>query len=182
MKEIISEVISKINMSKVLHSVMEKGLEKLAVSIAGATVLDLFEVFLLLMFLELIDIYTACVFQASLLWQRMYDKKIVERHGNLMNYTRWIWNAHHWRFVDSSILKDGFLSKSITYGLLICTGQAIDTILTIRHTPPVALTIFCLVMACTEGLSICENLDSAGIKIGGELRDVLKKKKEGMTK
>ena len=110
----------------------------------------------------------------------MYDKKIVERHGNLLNYTKWIWNAHHWRFVDSSILKDGFLSKSITYGLLICTGQAIDAILAIRHTPPVALTIFCLVMACTEGLSICENLDSAGIKIGGELRDILKKKKENI--
>ena len=182
MKDIVKDVLSKVELSQTIKAIADKGIEKLAVSIAGATVLDLFEVFLLLMFLELIDIYTACVFQASLLWQRMYDKKIVERYGNLMNYTRWIWNAHHWRFIDSSILKDGFLSKSITYGLLICTGQTIDTILAIRHTPPVALTIFCLVMACTEGLSICENLDSAGVKIGGELRDILKKKKEGATK
>ena len=180
MKDIVKDVLSKVELSQTIKAIADKGIEKLAVSIAGATVLDLFEVFLLLMFLELIDIYTACVFQASLLWQRMYDKKIVERHGNLLNYTKWIWNAHHWRFVGSSILKDGFLSKSITYGLLICTGQAIDAILAIRHTPPVALTICCLVMACTEGRSICENLDSAGIKIGGELRDILKKKKENI--
>ena len=136
--------------------------------------------FLLLMLLELIDIYTACVYQSSLLWKKMYDPKIVERYGNLLNYTKWIWQAHHWRFIESGILKDGFLSKSITYGLLICVGMAIDTILAIRHTPQIALTIFCMVMALTEGLSICENLDSAGIKIGGELRDLLKKKKEGI--
>ena len=179
---ILKEIFAKVELHKTLHSITDKGFEKLAVSVAGATVLDIFQVFLLLMFLELIDIYTACVYQASLLWKSMYDEKIVKRHGNLMNYTRWIWNAHHWRYIDSSILKDGFLSKSITYGLLICTGQAIDTILAIRHTPAVALTIFCLVMACTEGLSICENLDSAGVKIGGELRDILKKKKEGATK
>ena len=180
MKDIVKDVLSKVELSQTVKAIADKGVEKLAISVAVATVLDLFEVFLLLMFLELIDIYTACVYQASLLWQRMYDKKIVERHGNLLNYTKWIWNAHHWRFVDSSVLKDGFLSKSITYGLLICTGQAIATILAIRHAPPVALTIFCLVMSCTEGLSICENLDSAGIKIGGELRDILKKKKDGI--
>ena len=179
MKDILKDVLSKVELSQTIKAIADKGIEKLAISIAGATVLDLFEVFLLLMFLELIDIYTACVYQASLLWQRMYDKKIVERHGNLINYTRWIWSAHHWRFVDSSILKDGFLSKSITYGLLICTGQAIDTILAIRHTPPVALTIFCLVMACTEGLSICENLDSAGIKIGGNSVNFYRKRRRG---
>ena len=90
MKDIIKDVLSKVELSQTIKVIADKGIEKLAISVAGATVLDIFEVFLLLMFLELIDIYTACVFQASLLWQRMYDKKIVERHGNLINYTRWI--------------------------------------------------------------------------------------------
>ena len=176
--EIIKEVINKIHFQQVMKSVMDKGLEKLAISVVSATFLDLFEVFLLLMLLELIDIYTACVYQSSLLWKAMYDPKIIKRYGNLVSYTRTIWNAHHWRFIESGLLKDGFLSKTITYFCLICTGTAIDAILAIRHTPQLALTIFCMVMALTEGLSICENLDSAGVKIGGELRDLLKKRKE----
>lgn len=182
MKEILKEILSKINWTHTLKSITEKGVEKLTAGAVGATVLDLGTIFGLLLLLEVIDIYTACVYQSSLLWRKMYDPAIVERYGNLVNYTRWIWSAHHWRFVDSGLLKDGFLSKTIVYFLLICTGQAIDTILAIRHAPQVALTIFCGVMACTEGLSICENLDSAGVKIGGELRELLQKKKEGMKK
>ena len=180
MKDILQEVLQKINWNSTLKSVADKGVEKVVASAVGATIYDLGTIFCLLLLLEVIDIYTACVYQSSLLWKKMYDPRIVERHGNLLNYTKWIWEAHHWRFVDSSMLKDGFLSKTIVYFILICTGQAIDTILAIRHAPQVALTLFCGVMACTEGLSICENLDSAGIKIGGELREILQKKKEGM--
>jgi len=36
------------------------------------------------------------------------------------------------------------------------------------------------VLSITEGISICENLDSAGIKIAGEIRSLLQKKKEGI--
>lgn len=180
LKDIIQDVLSKIKTTETLKTVTDKGIEKLVASAVGATLWDLGTIFLLLLLLEVIDIFTACVYQSSLLWKKMYDPRIVERYGNLLNYTKWIWEAHHWRFVDSSMLKDGFLSKTIVYFLLICTGQAIDTILAIRHAPQVALTLFCGVMACTEGLSICENLDSAGIKIGGELRELLQKKKEGM--
>ena len=180
LKDIIQDVLSKIKTTETLKTITDKGIEKLVASAVGATLWDLGTIFLLLLLLEVIDIYTACVYQSSLLWKKMYDPHIVERHGNLLNYTKWIWEAHHWRFVDSSMLKDGFLSKTIVYFLLICTGQAIDTILAIRHAPQIALTLFCGVMACTEGLSICENLDSAGIKIGGELRELLQKKKEGM--
>lgn len=182
MKDIIKDVFQKIELSSTLKSVADKGIEKVMASAVGATLYDLGTIFCLLLLLELIDIYTACVYQSSLLWKKMYDPRIVEKHGNLLNYTKWIWNAHHWRFVESSVLKDGFWSKTIVYFLLILTGEAIDTILAIRHAPQVALTLFCGVMACTEGLSICENLDSAGVKIGGELRDILKKKKEGATK
>jgi len=178
MKEILNEVLSKINWQSTLKSVTDKGAEKIAASAVGATLFDLGTVFALLILLEVIDIYTACVYQSSLLWRKMYDPNIVERYGNLISYTRWIWNAHHWKFIESRILKDGFWSKTVVYFLLICTGQAIDTILSIRHAPQIALTLFCGVMACTEGLSICENLDNSGVKIAGDLRGLLNKKKE----
>ena len=179
MKDIINEVLSKIKTTETLNTIADKGIEKLAASAVGATLVDIGTIFLLLMVLEIIDIFTACIFQSSLLWKKMYDPKIVEKRGTLINYMRWIWQAHHWRYVDSYALRDGFCSKTIIYSLLLITGFLIDLILKISHSPiQPALVIVCCVLSITEGISICENLDSAGIKIAGEIRSLLKKKKE----
>ena len=122
MKDIINEVLSKIKTTETLKTVTDKGIEKLAASAVGATLVDIGTIFLLLMLLEIIDIFTACIFQSSLLWKKMYDPKIVEKRGTLLNYMRWIWQAHHWRYVDSYALRDGFCSKTIIYSLLLITG------------------------------------------------------------
>lgn len=179
MKDIINEVLSKIKTAETLKSVTDKGIEKLAASAVGATLLDIGTIFLLLMLLEIIDIFTACIFQSSLLYKATYDKKIVEKRGSLLTYIRYIWQAHHWRYVDSYALRDGFCSKTIIYSLLLITGFLIDIVLSVSHAPiQPALTIVCCVLSITEGISICENLDSAGIKIAGEIRGLLKKRKE----
>ena len=181
MKEILHEVFSKINVNQILKSVTDKGIEKLSASAVVATFVDIGTIFLLLMVLEIIDIFTACIFQSSLLWKKMYDPKIVEKRGTLLNYVRWIWQAHHWRYVDSYALRDGFCSKTIIYSLLLITGFLIDLVLKISHSPiQPALVIVCCVLSITEGISICENLDSSGIKIAGEIRNLLQKKKETM--
>ena len=181
MKEIIQEVLQKINWSETFKTVTDKGLEKLAASAVGATLLDIGTIFLLLMLLEIIDIFTACIYQASLLYKATYDKNIVDKRGSLLTYIRYIWQAHHWRFVDSYALRDGFCSKTIIYSLMLITGFLIDIVLSVSHAPiQPALTIVCCVLSITEGISICENLDSAGIKIAGEIRELLQKKKEGI--
>lgn len=181
MKDILKEVFSKIEVSQTLKSVTDKGVEKLAASAVGATLLDIGTIFLLLMLLEIIDIFTACIFQASLLYKATYDKRIVEKRGSLLTYIKYIWQAHHWRYVDSYALRDGFCSKTIIYSLLLITGFLIDLVLKISHSPiQPALVIVCCVLSITEGISICENLDSAGIKIAGEIRALLQKKKEGI--
>ena len=167
MRELLKDVFSKIEVSKTLKSITDNGLEKLMASAIGATLWDLATIFVLLLLLEIIDIFTACIYQASL-------------RGSLLTYIKFIWQAHHWRFIDSYALRDGFYSKTIVYSLLIVTGRTIDGVMQIGHAPQIALTIFCGVLACTEGISICENLDSAGIKIAGELRNLLQKKKEGI--
>ena len=181
MKDILKEVFSKIEVSQTLKSVTDKGFEKLAASAVGATLLDIGTIFLLLMLLEIIDIFTACIFQASLLYKATYDKQIVEKRGSLLTYIKYIWQAHHWRYVDSYALRDGFCSKTIIYSLLLITGFLIDLVLKISHSPiQPALVIVCCVLSITEGISICENLDSAGIKIAGEIRGILQKRKEGI--
>jgi len=179
LKDILKEVFSKINWADTFKTVTDKGLEKLAASAVGATLLDIGTIFLLLMLLEIIDIFTACIYQASLLYKATYDEKIVEKRGSLLTYIRYIWQAHHWRYVDSYALRDGFCSKTIIYSLMLVTGFLIDVILSVSHAPiQPALTIVCCVLSITEGISICENLDSAGIKIAGEIRELLQKKKE----
>lgn len=179
MKDIINEVLSKIKTTETLKAVTDKGVEKLAASAVGATLLDIGTIFLLLMLLELIDIFTACIYQASLLYKATYDKRIVEKRGSLLTYIKYIWQAHHWRYVDSYALRDGFCSKTIIYSLLLITGFLIDIVLSVSHAPiQPALTIVCCVLSITEGISICENLDSAGIEIAGEIRGLLKKRKE----
>ena len=179
MKDIINEVLSKIKTTETLKSVADKGIEKLAASAVGATLLDIGTIFLLLMLLEIIDIFTACIYQASLLYKAMYDKRIVAKRGSLLTYIKFIWSAHHWRYVDSYALRDGFCSKTIIYSLLLITGFVIDIVLSVSHAPiQPALTIVCCVLSITEGISICENLDSAGIKIAGEIRSLLQKRKE----
>ena len=50
MKDIVKDVLSKVELSQTVKAIADKGIEKLAVSVAGATVLDIFQVFLLLMF------------------------------------------------------------------------------------------------------------------------------------
>ena len=179
MKDILNDVLSKINVNQTLKDVTDKGIEKLAASAVGATLLDIGTIFLLLMLLEIIDIFTACIYQASLLYKATYDKKIVEKRGSLLTYIKYIWQAHHWRYVDSYALRDGFCSKTIIYSLLLITGFLIDVVLSVSHAPiQPALTIVCCVLSITEGISICENLDSAGIKIAVEIRSLLKKRKE----
>lgn len=181
MKDIISDVLSKIKTTETLKTVTDKGIEKLAASAVGATLLDIGTIFLLLMLLEIIDIFTACIYQASLLYKATYDKRIVEKRGSLLTYIKYIWQAHHWRFVDSYALRDGFCSKTIIYSLLLITGFLIDLVLRVSHSPiQPALVIVCCVLSITEGISICENLDSSGIKIAGEIRGLLQKRKEGI--
>ena len=181
MKDILDEVFSKIKTMDTLKTVADKGIEKLVASAVSATLVDIGTIFLLLMLLEIIDIFTACIFQASLLYKATYDKRIVEKRGSLLTYIKYIWQAHHWRYVDSYALRDGFCSKTIIYSLLLITGFLIDIVLSVSHAPiQPALTIVCCVLSITEGISICENLDSAGIKIAGEIRSLLQKKKEGI--
>ena len=178
--KILHEVLSKFELHDTLKAVAEKPLEKLAASAIGATFFDLAAIYALLMFLIILDIFTACIYQSSRLWERMYDPKIVARRGTLLNYIRWIWNAHHWRFVDSFALRDGFLSKATAYGLLIIGAFGMDLILGIRQVPQYALTVCTGVLSCTEYLSICENLDAAGVKIGGQIRDIIQKRKDNI--
>jgi phage-related holin len=91
-----------------------------------------------------------------------------------------MWNAHEWRYIDSTALRDGFWSKTIVYFILIIVAFVGDTILGINHIPKFCLVIFCGVLVCTELLSILENLGECGVSSVQDLKELIKKRKEGL--
>ena len=178
--DILREIFSKVNWSSTLKSVTDKGIEKVVASAVGATILDLGTIFALFIGLEVVDIFTRCIAMSAQLWKDMYGESVIKKRGNLMNYIRWMWNAHEWRYIDSTALRDGFWSKTIVYFILIIVAFVGDTILGINHIPKFCLVIFCGVLVCTELLSILENLGECGVSSVQDLKELIKKRKEGI--
>lgn len=181
MKEILKEVFSKVELSKTMQTIADKGLEKLAASAVGATLWELSTIYFLLIVLICIDIFTHCIWEASKLYKKMYDPKIVARCGGLRTYIKYLNQAHKFHgYIDSFLLRDGFWNKAICYFLLLCVSFTADQILRLSHIPQFTSTVFCGILACTETLSICENLNASGIAIAGEIRNLVSKRKEGI--
>ena len=181
MKDIIKDVISKIDFTNTLKTIADKGAEKLVASAVASTLWDLAAIYALLIVLIVVDIFTHCVFEASKLYKNMYDKKIVDKRGGLLTYIKYLNKAHKFHgYIDSFALRDGFFNKVICYFLLLCVSFTADQILRLSHIPQFTSTIFCGILACTETLSICENLNASGIAIAGEIRNLINKRKEGI--
>jgi phage-related holin len=181
MKEVLKEVFDKVELSQTIKTITDKGVEKLAASAVAATVWDLGTIYALLVVLIVIDIFTHCIYEASRLYKNMYGPKIVEKRGSLLTYIKYLNHAHKFHgYIDSFRLRDGFWSKVICYFLLICVAFTADQILRLSHIPQFTCMIFCGVLACTEVLSSCENLNNAGIAIAGEIRGLISKRKEGI--
>ena len=166
--------------SKTLHTIADKGVEKLVASAVGATLWDLATIYVLLIVLIVVDIFTHCIYEASKLYKNMYDKKIVERCGGLLTYIKYLNQAHKFHgYIDSYLLRDGFFNKVICYFLLLCVSFVADQILRLSHMPiQFTSTVFCGILTCTEILSICENLNSSGIAIAGEIKALIGKRKD----
>lgn len=178
--DILRYVFSKITWHNTIKEVADKGFEKLTVSAIGATLMDLGTIFSMFIILIVMDILTRCMAMSALLWKNMYGDDVVKKRGNLMNYIRWIWQAHKWRYIDSSALRDGFWSKVITYFILLVVATCGDQILRISHIPPFVLIIFCGVLVCTEILSILENLGECGVSSVRDIKILIQKRKEGI--
>ena len=176
--DIIKDVFSKVSWHTTLKNVTSNGVEKIVASAVGATVFDLGTIFALFIALEVIDIFTRLIAEGARLYKNMYDAKIVEKRGRLLVYIKYIWQAHKFRYVDSTALRDGFWSKTIVYFILIFVGFLGDTILRINHVPQFVLLIFCGILVCTEVLSILENLGECDVSSVEDIKKLINKRKE----
>jgi phage-related holin len=176
MKNIIQEVLQKIDVVKVLHSICDKGLEKLAVSALAASFLDVLTVFAAFLFLFVVDVITRLMSQAHALWVAMYGKEFTAQYGNAYNYIRYIDSAHKWRFVNSWALRTGFVSKAFTYMLLLSCAAVCDSVIPVRAMFALVTTF----LAVTELLSICENLGECEVSAARGLWELIKKRKDAI--
>ena len=176
MKTIIQDVLNKINWNHTLKSIADKGIEKLAISAIGATIWDVAFILIVLVFLSLLDIVTRLVACSYHLWVKTYGEEFTKKNANFYMLLLWIPSAHKWRFVNSMALRTGFVSKFLTYTLLIIAASACDAVLPIRA----MLTLITSILSLTEMLSICENLSESNISVAKEIKALVQKKKESV--
>lgn len=121
--------------------------------------------------LELLDIYTAWLARSCNLWKSTYPNT----KGGLWKYTKRLWHAHKWRWIDSGRLRDGFTDKMLAYLLLLLTGAFADAAFSIAHAPRLLSSIIVVVLGSTEALSIMENLALCDVAIVSTIAKKFKK-------
>lgn len=133
---------------------------------------DFFKLLLLFIALELLDIFTRWLALSMQCYKAIYPQSPC----GLWKATKWLWQAHRWRFIKSDGLRDGFCDKMLVYLLLLLTGAFVDAAFQIGHTPRVLTTIIVVVLGSTEALSILENLSECGVPVIKQIKERFVKK------
>lgn len=133
---------------------------------------DFFKLLLLFIALELLDIFTRWLALSMQCYKAIYPQSPC----GLWKATKWLWQAHRWRFIKSDGLRDGFCDKMLVYLLLLLTGAFVDAAFQIGHTPRVLTTIIVVVLGSTEALSILENLSECGVSTINTIKSMFKSK------
>lgn len=174
MKDILKEVLSKINMHETFKAVTDKGLEKITASVFGALLFDFAYVMGIFCLLAVIDIVSKCASLSCELWNRCYGVEFTKKYGNLVAFLRDIPHAYDWRIINSNAMKTGFISKMITYTLLIGAAIAVDSLLPVKAMRVLVVSV----LALTELISVCENLSLCNIEVAQTLKGLVHKRKE----
>lgn len=107
--------------------------------------------------LELLDIFTRWLAQSRACWRALYPNT----DAGLWRLVKFMWTAHKWRFINSSLWRSGFCDKMLLYLLLLLTAVIVDSALSLGHAPRMVTTIIVTVLSLTEALSVIENLAEA---------------------
>ena len=85
--------------------------------------------------------------------------------------------AHTEGLISSEVMKHRFVGKVIVYILCVLTAVLVDLAMITLHQPVWAVPLVAGYLVITELLSICENLNDAGIEAVKGLIDIVKKKR-----
>ena len=182
MKDIINEVLSKLNIQKTLEGLTDHLPAKLAGSVVSASLMDIGSLLVLFCGLEFLDLFTKWVSLSHDYWVTAYGKEFTAKHGCLWAYVKWLPECRRFHYINSSAMKNQFTSKMLTYTILILTTCWAD--MCIKKVGGVAFisTIGISMVSLTECLSIVENLASANIGVADSVKTLLQKKKNDTLK
>lgn len=79
--------------------------------------------------------------------------------------------------ISSEVMKHRFVGKIIVYILCVLAAVLVDVCMIALHQPPWAVPLVAGYLVVTELLSICENLNDAGIEAVQGLVNVIKKRR-----
>lgn len=79
--------------------------------------------------------------------------------------------------ISSEVIKHRFVGKLIVYILCVLAAVLVDVCMIALHQPPWAVPLVAGYLVVTELLSICENLNDAGIEAVQGLVNVIKKRR-----
>ena len=79
--------------------------------------------------------------------------------------------------ISSEIMKHRFVGKLIVYILCVLAAVLVDVCMIALHQPPWAVPLVAGYLVVTELLSICENLNDAGIEAVQGLVNIIKKRR-----
>lgn len=79
--------------------------------------------------------------------------------------------------ISSEVMKHRFVGKIIVYILCVLAGVLVDVTMLALHQPPWAVPLVAGYLVVTELLSICENLNDAGIEAVGEIAALVKRRR-----
>lgn len=180
MKNILNDVLSKLNLTKALDSLKDHLPAKVVGSVVISSLADIGSLLMVFCGLEFLDLLTKWISLSHDYWVNTYGKEFTDKYGCLWAYIKWLPECRRFKYINSSAMKNKFTSKMLTYTILILTTCWAD--LCIKKVGGVAFisTIGVSMISLTEALSIVENLSSAGIGVADGIKSILQKKKESI--
>lgn len=182
MKNILNDVLSKLNIQKAIDSLVDHLPAKIVGSVVISSLADIGSLLMLFCGLEFLDLLTKWISLSHDYWVNTYGKEFTQKYGCLWSYIKWLPECRRFKYINSSAMKNQFTSKMLTYTILILTTCWAD--MCIKKVGGVAFisTIGISMISLTESLSIVENLSSANIGMADSIKTLLQKKKNETLK
>lgn len=136
--------------------------------------IEMFFVFGVIVCLDILTRWLAC---SKSLWTSMYP----QTPCTLYDCFSFLWQSHRWRFFDSNKMRKGFWSKMLTYLILMLVAGLADWMVSVYGGHKYILMIVVYILTATETISCLENLEEAGVSVAGELKKLIKARKDKVS-
>lgn len=113
-------------------------------------------------------------------WMSLSSKRLESLNGEkptVLQIIKGIKAARSEGLISSEVMKHRFIGKIIVYILCVLAGVLVDVTMLALGQPTWAVPLVAGYLVVTELLSICENLNDAGIETVGEIAALVKRRR-----